>query len=98
MSREPEGFRARIRQIRRAVTPEAVGRPAAPAPATELDVDRVEALRARVAHLEQLVQGLQDSVYRESQRHDKRITELEERIDPAALAAALSKDARERGI
>lgn len=55
-------------------------------------------LRARVAHLEQLVQGLQDSVYREAQRVDQRLAELEKRADPAALAAALSKDARERGL
>jgi hypothetical protein len=53
---------------------------------------------ARIAHLEQLVQGLQDSVYRDSQRQDRRIAEIEKRLDPAALAAALSKDARERGL
>jgi hypothetical protein len=55
-------------------------------------------LRTRVAHLEALVQGLQDAVYRESQRQDKRLTELEARTDPAALAAALSEDARQRGL
>ncbi len=55
-------------------------------------------LPARVAHLEQLVQGLQDSVYRESRRQEKRIAELEAQIEPAALAAAISKHARERGL
>jgi hypothetical protein len=45
-----------------------------------------------------MVQGLQDSIYRESRREDSRITELEARLDPAALAAALSKDARDRGL
>lgn len=55
-------------------------------------------LRARVAHLEQLLQGLQDSMYRETQRLDKRIAELEAQIEPTALASALSKDARERGL
>ncbi len=58
----------------------------------------IEALEARVAHLEKLVQGLQDSVYREVQRHDKRIDELQTRTEPAALAVALSKDARNRGL
>jgi uncharacterized coiled-coil protein SlyX len=98
MRREPEGFRSRIRQLRRALGPDDAERPGQRERATEPDVDRVEDLRVRVAHLEQLVQGLQDSVYRESQRHDKRITELETRTEPGALAAALSKDARERGI
>ncbi len=58
----------------------------------------IEALEARIAHLEKMVQGLQDSVYRESQRHDKRIDDLETRTEPAALAVALSKDARNRGL
>lgn len=90
MTREGERLAARIRQIRRALAPTDVP----PTPAAPVDGD----LRARVAHLEQLVQGLQDSVYRESQRQERRIAELESRIEPTALAAALSKDARERGI
>ncbi len=61
-------------------------------------VTSIEALEARIAHLEKLVQGLQDSVYRDFQRHDKRIDELQTRTDPAALAVALSKDARNRGL
>jgi hypothetical protein len=48
--------------------------------------------------LEQLVEGLQDSVHREALRQRKRIAELEARVDPAALSKALSKDARERGL
>jgi hypothetical protein len=56
------------------------------------------ALEARVAHLEELLEGLQDSVYREAQRESKRITDLEARVEPAALSAALSKNARDRGI
>jgi len=55
-------------------------------------------LRSRVAHLEQLVQGLQDSVHRGSERQDKRLSEIERQIEPATLAAALSKDARIRGL
>jgi hypothetical protein len=58
----------------------------------------VQALGVRVSHLEQLVEGLQDSVYREAQRQEQRLTDLEAQVEPAALAAALSKNARERGL
>jgi hypothetical protein len=37
-------------------------------------------------------------MYRESQRQEKRIEELEARLDPAELSVALSKDARKRGL
>lgn len=62
------------------------------------DVDAVRTLEDRVRHLEQLVEGLQDSVHREALRHDKRIAELEARIQPAEMTKALSQDARERGL
>jgi hypothetical protein len=90
-----EGLVARIRQIRRAdaSSTERAGRSA-----TDPDQARLHALEARIAYLEQLVQGLQDSVHRESRRQDKRLAELEARIQPAALGKALSKDARERGL
>jgi hypothetical protein len=52
----------------------------------------------RVEHLEQLVEGLQDSIHRESERQGKRVTELEARMEPAAISVALSKDARDRGL
>ena len=97
MSRQPPGLVARIRQLRRAGGPPDVVAAVPDEPPADL-ADGSSQLRARIAELEQLVQGLQDSIYRESQRQDKRITELEQRIDPAALAAALSKDARERGL
>ncbi len=48
--------------------------------------------------LEQLVQGFQDAVYRESRRQDERISELEARMQPASIAKALSADARNRGL
>jgi len=48
--------------------------------------------------LEQLVQGLQDSVHRASERQDKRMSDMERRLDPAALAAALTQDERDRGL
>jgi len=60
--------------------------------------DDLRALQARIAHLEQLVQGLQDSVHRESTRLSKRIGEVEARIQPAVLGRALSDDARDRGL
>jgi hypothetical protein len=93
--REREGLIARIRQIRR--TSDAPPTPRATA-APRDDMVALQALQARVAHLEQLVEALQDSVHRESERHAKRITELEARIEPGALNVALSKDARERGL
>lgn len=55
-------------------------------------------LEDRVIQLEQRVQGLQDAVYRESRRQDERIAEFEARIHPEAIAKALSKDARNRGL
>jgi vacuolar-type H+-ATPase subunit I/STV1 len=64
------------------------------------DPDRaqVAVLEERIAHLEQLLEGLQDSVHRESERYGQRIAELEARIEPGALGQAMSKDARERGL
>lgn len=56
------------------------------------------ALEERIAHLEQLLEGLQDSVHRESERQGKRLAELEARIQPGTLGEAMSKDARERGL
>ena len=93
--REREGLIARIRQIRR--TTEAAGGPGN-AETFNPEPDQLGALEARVEHLEQLVQGLQDSVHRESSRHAKRIAELESRVQPAALGKALSDDARMRGL
>ena len=91
---EREGLIARIRQIRRAdraKTPGASG-------AADPRATAVDALEERVAHLEQLVEGLQDSVHRESERHGRLIAELQAQVQPAAIRSALSQDARERGI
>jgi hypothetical protein len=94
-AREREGLIARIRQIRRVAAQVAErGRSSTSAP----DRDELQALEDRITHLEQLVQGLQDSVHRESLRHAKRITELEARIQPAALSKALSEHTRERRL
>jgi hypothetical protein len=93
--REREGLIARIRQIRRtADTPTTAPRATGPRD----DAAGVQALQARVEHLEHLVEALQDSVHRDSERYGERITELEARTQPGALSVALSKDARDRGL
>lgn len=91
--RERDRLIDRIRQIRRASKAEDDATNAAvPGP------DRLRTVEARVEHLESLLQGLQDSVHRESSRHDKRIADLEARIQPGALGKAISDDARARGL
>jgi hypothetical protein len=92
--REREGLIARIRQMRRVAA--AAEKPSAVT--TGPDPDVIQLLEARIAHLEQLVEGFQDSVHRESARQAKLIAELEAQIQPSAMGAALSRDARERGL
>ena len=93
--REREQLIARIRQIRRvAKTADEATEASAGAP----ERDRLHLLEERVEHLEALVQGLQDSVHRESSRHAKLIAELEARIQPDALGRAVSDDIRARGL
>lgn len=94
-SPEREGLIARIRQLRRVTEPSAAR---AESPATHSDEDVRRLLEDRVLHLEQMMQGLQDSVHRETRRHSERLAELEARIQPAALSKALSDDARNRGL
>ncbi len=93
--REGEGLVRRIRQIRRSAA--AAEKPSATSMAYS-DAALLRSLEARVAHLEQLLEGLQDSVHRESERQGKQIAELQGQVQPEALVAALSKDARERGL
>ena len=59
---------------------------------------RLQRLEERVAHLEALVEGLQDAVHRDSIRHEERMAELERKTEPEAMAKALSADARRRGL
>ncbi|HUO69699.1 MAG TPA: hypothetical protein VMU39_02900 [Solirubrobacteraceae bacterium] len=93
--REREGLIARIRQTRRS----SAGTDQQALPSTSRPgSDELGALEVRIVHLEQVVQGLQDSVHRESARLSKRIGELEARTQPAALGKALSEDARKRGL
>jgi hypothetical protein len=92
--REREGLLARIRQIRR--LPAATER--GNSSAVDQRPDRPQTLEARVAHLERLVEGLQDSVHRESERHTRLIAELQGQVEPRAMGAALAEDARNRGL
>jgi hypothetical protein len=55
-------------------------------------------LRVRVERLEQMVEGLQDQVYRMAQQDDERFAELQRSVQPDELARVLSEDARRRGI
>jgi hypothetical protein len=92
--REREGLIARVTQMRRAAPADEAQTGGADHP----DAAVLETLQRRIAELEALVQGLQDSVHRESLRQRKRLDDLEARTEPSALAVALSADARERGI
>jgi len=91
-----EGLLARIRQVRSlAATREAHTSDVDP---DILQSEQVKALEARLAHLEHLVEGLQDSVHRESERHDKLIAELKAHIQPGAIGTALADDERSRKL
>lgn len=92
---EHERLARRIGQIR--ATADAADQPGESS-GVDSEQDRLRVLEARLAQLEQLVQGLQDSVHRETSRQAKRIAELETRIRPGALGKALSDDARARGL
>jgi hypothetical protein len=58
----------------------------------------LRSLIQRVDALEAMVEGLQDSVDRQTRRQDERINELARRLEPAQLARTISDDARERGL
>jgi hypothetical protein len=59
---------------------------------------RLEMLERQVADLEELLEGLQDAVHRESVRRDHEASEVQKKMAPSALARALSEDARKRGL
>jgi hypothetical protein len=96
-----DGLIARVRRVRRPSTDDGAS---ASRPTVDLEAgrgtadDRVNALEARLAHLERLVEGLQDSVHRESERRGNLIAELQEQIQPGTMGAALAEDARSRGL
>lgn len=58
----------------------------------------LEVLKRRVEHLEATLEGLQDSVYRESSRHDGEIQALHKQLTPGAMSRAIETDARRRGL
>jgi hypothetical protein len=95
--RQRERLIARITQMRRAAAP-STPPPRDPPHADRTDAAALAALAARVASLEEMVEGLQDSVHRESTRQSRRIADLEARIEPSVLAVELSRDARKRGL
>jgi hypothetical protein len=59
---------------------------------------RLDLLERRVSHLEELLEGLQDAVHRESVRRDEEAARLQRRTEPREMARALSDDARKRGL
>ena len=81
-----------LRRAREPVSP-----PIGGAPPPE-DTGTLDELRARLERLESVVEGLQDAVHRESQRHDDEIAELRTRLQPSEIARALDDDARRRGL
>jgi hypothetical protein len=62
------------------------------------DRARLESLERRLEHLETMVEGLQDAIYRESVRQEEEIEKLQKMAEPAEIRRALGKDAREHGI
>ena len=59
---------------------------------------RIDEVERRLAHLESVVEGLQDAFHREDRRRNEQFAELRRRTEPAAMARALSRDARQRGL
>jgi hypothetical protein len=92
-----EGLIARIRQVRQVRRLSTV-REQPTGDTEDPQNERMRALETRVAHLERLVEGLQDSVHRESERHSKMIADLQTQVEPGAMRAALADDARTRGL
>jgi hypothetical protein len=93
--RQGEGLIAKVRQVRREAAVSDLRSTIEPA---RPEAVTLEALEARVAHLERLLEALQGSVYRESVRQSARIADLEARTDPVVPALAISTDARKRGL
>jgi uncharacterized coiled-coil protein SlyX len=59
--------------------------------------ERVRTLEARVAHLESMIEGLQDAVHRNSVRIDAQVEELQKQLAPGQLSRTLSAEQRKRG-
>jgi hypothetical protein len=59
---------------------------------------RLEAIEARLDHLEKALEGLQDAFYRQARLEDDNINELRRRTVPEQVARDLSENARRRGL
>ena len=59
---------------------------------------RLEALAARVEHLEAELEGHQDAVYRQAVLERENIGDLRRRTEPEQLSRDLVQDARRRGL
>jgi predicted nucleic acid-binding Zn-ribbon protein len=59
---------------------------------------RVETMEKQIEHLENLVEGLQDSVHREALRHQREIESLNRKTEPAQIARALNRHSQEHGL
>jgi hypothetical protein len=59
---------------------------------------RFETCEARIEHLETVLEGLQDALYRHEILDKESIAELRRRTDPDQMARDLSEDARRRGL
>ena len=90
----------RVVQLRRGKAAEAKGEaPADEGVKTEAGyAEQIRALEKRIAHLEAIVEGLQDAFHREAVRRGKQIEGLDAKTEPDEITRALSRDARERGI
>lgn len=95
--RQREGLIARVSQIRRAAAATASDEASLNEPA-RLHALTPQAMETRITHLEEMLEGLQDAMHRESVRQSKRLADLEAQVEPGALAVALSRDVRDRGL
>jgi uncharacterized coiled-coil protein SlyX len=74
---------------------------AAAPPAVEPPGDhesRLAALERRIEHLEALVEGLQDAVYRQAARQEKDIDALQRKTGAAEMTRSLGRHARKKGL
>jgi uncharacterized coiled-coil protein SlyX len=92
-------LRARLGQAARSTNDETTSDMRTSADRADPETDeRLRRLEARILHLEGALEGLQDSVYRETQRLDDADAELRQKLEPHNLSQALSADARRRGV
>jgi exonuclease VII large subunit len=90
MAARPTGLTGRVAQLVRAGRAGALDEPATDSPGRDL--------ATRVQRLEEMVEALQDQLYRQARHDDERFTELQQRLQPEELARTLSADARRRGL